>query len=282
MLHQKIKALREYYNYTQDDLAIACNVSRSAISNWENDRRNISHEMVKSLASIFNVSIIELLDDNITVQDIINKKNNLVSSDKPINHDQVMGRNKKVLSVVQKINTVLTLIVTICLLVIIVPELKENNLFYNQKEGVIEIQAVTLQLQNVRQEYEYEMTELNNDNSYMNNANANQYYSVIIDIKELIGEIDGVYFAAKYLYVKIVINKDKRVKNIFKISSDDNFVFEDIYGRLVINRPGKYQFIFYEFENLYYIGAFIYDESIKENTNDYSSINGNCIDNSIC
>ena len=111
MISEKIKALREHNNYTQDDLAFACNVTRSAVSNWENNRREPSHDMVRTIACIFGVTIEELLNDNISVEQILNGPTPSIVNDTNIDDDHTVVGNKRFISVVQKINVVLTLIV---------------------------------------------------------------------------------------------------------------------------------------------------------------------------
>ena len=127
MISEKIKALREHNNYTQDDLAFACNVTRSAVSNWENNRREPSHDMVRTIACIFDVTIEELLNDNISVEQILNGPTPSIVNDTNIDDDHTVVGNKRFISVVQKINVVLTLIVTICLLMVLLPAINKNR-----------------------------------------------------------------------------------------------------------------------------------------------------------
>ena len=59
---EKLSSLRKQANLTQSDLADKLNVSRQAITKWEGDIGLPDLENIKKLASIFNVSIDELLD----------------------------------------------------------------------------------------------------------------------------------------------------------------------------------------------------------------------------
>lgn len=59
---EKLSSLRKQANLTQSDLADKLNVSRQAVTKWESDIGLPDLENVKKLASIFNVSIDELLD----------------------------------------------------------------------------------------------------------------------------------------------------------------------------------------------------------------------------
>ena len=59
---EKLSSLRKQANLTQGDLADKLNVSRQAVTKWEGDVSLPDLENVKKLASIFNVTIDELLD----------------------------------------------------------------------------------------------------------------------------------------------------------------------------------------------------------------------------
>ncbi len=59
---EKLSSLRKQANLTQSDLADKLNVSRQAVTKWESDIGLPDLENVKKLASIFNVTIDELLD----------------------------------------------------------------------------------------------------------------------------------------------------------------------------------------------------------------------------
>ena len=59
---EKLSSLRKQANLTQSDLADKLNVSRQAITKWENDTGLPDLGNIKKLASIFNVTVDELLD----------------------------------------------------------------------------------------------------------------------------------------------------------------------------------------------------------------------------
>lgn len=54
-----IKKLRERKNMSQDELAEQLNITRQAISRYENGDRGVNQDLLFQLASIFNVSIDE-------------------------------------------------------------------------------------------------------------------------------------------------------------------------------------------------------------------------------
>ena len=64
-LGEKIKELRLKNNMTQDDLALKCYVTRNAVSKWENDKGYPNIESIKLLCKCFNITIDELLNDEI-------------------------------------------------------------------------------------------------------------------------------------------------------------------------------------------------------------------------
>lgn len=55
-----IKELRENNNYTQEELAKKLYVSRQTISNIENNKCNISYELSKNMAKIFNIDVMDI------------------------------------------------------------------------------------------------------------------------------------------------------------------------------------------------------------------------------
>ena len=60
-ISKNIKRLRNEKNITQDILAEKLNISRQAVSSWENDRTQPDVDMLEKLSEIFGVSIEELI-----------------------------------------------------------------------------------------------------------------------------------------------------------------------------------------------------------------------------
>jgi len=75
----KIQALRKQHQLSQDDLASKMDVSRQAISKWERGEALPDLYNVKRLATIFQVTIDELLDIEIKHESIQEVPNNKVS-----------------------------------------------------------------------------------------------------------------------------------------------------------------------------------------------------------
>lgn len=64
MLGERIKTLRNARNLSQVQLAKALNVSKQAVSNWENDNILPSIEMLIKIANYFSVSTDYILELN--------------------------------------------------------------------------------------------------------------------------------------------------------------------------------------------------------------------------
>lgn len=73
-LGENILKLRKENKFSQEELAKQLNVTRQTISNWELGETQPTPEQLKILSKIFNVSIDELLDNNI--DDILLEKVN--------------------------------------------------------------------------------------------------------------------------------------------------------------------------------------------------------------
>ena len=71
MIGEKIKQLRKSRGLTQSELARLCNLSKNAIYNYENNKRDIPINTLKIIAEELFVSIIELLESEITTVEIL-------------------------------------------------------------------------------------------------------------------------------------------------------------------------------------------------------------------
>lgn len=59
--NEQIKRLRKENNLTQEEMAKKLNVTRQALSNWENNRNLPDFEMIILIAKTFGVSFDELI-----------------------------------------------------------------------------------------------------------------------------------------------------------------------------------------------------------------------------
>lgn len=67
-LGKKLIELRKKDNLTQEKLSKKIGVSRQTLLNWESDSTSPDINQVKKIASIFKVSLDDLLDNNIDVE----------------------------------------------------------------------------------------------------------------------------------------------------------------------------------------------------------------------
>lgn len=63
-----IKRYRERLGYTQDDLANYLKVQRPVISYIENGERDCNFDHLEKLSALFNVDLVDLLEDNEEIQ----------------------------------------------------------------------------------------------------------------------------------------------------------------------------------------------------------------------
>ena len=64
-LGKNFKYYRELNGYSQEDVAQKLNISRQAISRWENDWNIPDIENLKELSRLYNVSLEELLNEHL-------------------------------------------------------------------------------------------------------------------------------------------------------------------------------------------------------------------------
>lgn len=78
--HEKLQELRKIRGLTQEELAEALFVSRTAISKWESGRGYPSIDSLKEISRYFSVSIDDLLsgDQLIFIAEKENKSNSIV------------------------------------------------------------------------------------------------------------------------------------------------------------------------------------------------------------
>lgn len=69
-LSEKIQILRKDNGYSQEDLAVICNVSRQSISKWEADIALPETEKLIILSNLFRVTVDVLLKDELSINGI--------------------------------------------------------------------------------------------------------------------------------------------------------------------------------------------------------------------
>lgn len=68
---QRFLKLRKARNLTQEDIAKKLNISAQAVSKWENDVSSPDISLLSDIASIFNISIDELLGKEINKTEVL-------------------------------------------------------------------------------------------------------------------------------------------------------------------------------------------------------------------
>ena len=70
-LGEKIKFLRRQFNITQADFADKLYVSRQAVQKWEADLSTPDLDRIKEISQIFNISIDNLLNNELTEKELL-------------------------------------------------------------------------------------------------------------------------------------------------------------------------------------------------------------------
>ena len=78
-LGAKLKLLRTKKGMTQEAFAEKLSVSRSAIAKWETDNGIPEISSLKQISQVLNVSLDELLDDNICIDELVRKEESIQS-----------------------------------------------------------------------------------------------------------------------------------------------------------------------------------------------------------
>lgn len=76
----RIKKFRKGHKLTQIELAKSANISRSYLADIENNRYNASVDVLKSIATALDISLVEILDDS-TNNALTSKDNKSITND---------------------------------------------------------------------------------------------------------------------------------------------------------------------------------------------------------
>ena len=85
---EKLKETRKLSGLSQEQLAEALNISRSAVAKWENNIGIPDVANLKSISKLLNISIDYLLDENKNIKDN-NIKNEIVGDNAGLNDDYI-------------------------------------------------------------------------------------------------------------------------------------------------------------------------------------------------
>lgn len=85
-LSLRLTALRKYYGYTQEELAIKLGVTRQAIIKWEQGETSPSIDYIKALCDLYDISIDDLLNFDIPIEKLFKEKkqDNYVNIDEDV------------------------------------------------------------------------------------------------------------------------------------------------------------------------------------------------------
>lgn len=117
-LEKKLYSLRKRESLSQMDLAEKVNVSRQAVSRWELGDATPSMENLKSISSLYNISVDILLNDEVDLTDKDTQSIPQVSEEK----ETAMKRWSKQITA-----ALLFLLVTVVVIVYIVATRSEQN-----------------------------------------------------------------------------------------------------------------------------------------------------------
>lgn len=177
-LGNNILKLRKNSKLSQEKLAEKIGVSRQTISNWELGETSPNPEQLKLLSKNLNVSIDELLENDI--------KELLV--EKVSNTEKLAGIIIKILKVIGIIFIVLLIIDIISLILFNV--IKTDHKVYNEKT------SISLECSLNNKEYEYIISYDNNDNIL--DQSGSEFIENILDKKEFKSSQDIVNYIEFY------------------------------------------------------------------------------------
>ncbi len=96
----RLQAIRKKHGYSQEELADKLNVSRQAVSKWERGDASPDTDNLIALAKIYNITIDELLNGDVSVPEIEKPIRVIVEEDKNEDEDNLNSKQKLILSIV--------------------------------------------------------------------------------------------------------------------------------------------------------------------------------------
>ncbi len=254
-LPDKIKEIRTLKNLTQEDLANACCVTRSTISNWEAGRRKPDWESLIIIADLFNISIGELLGKE-NVQ--FNKEK--VEEEKEKTETNI--KQEKILPTFLPIINSISIFLIITLLLISLWSAVNGKYNKFNKATIYDIEFVSLNIKMNDTIDIYYFNELNDEISDEKEIRNFKICDLLIDqskflkyqyCHDLLCILDISIQYSNY-NVKSKFDGNKYIKldlenNMIDLLNESNTPF--------ITKPGTYDFTLAISNNLYYIGAFM-------------------------
>lgn len=247
---ENLKTQRILNGVKQEDIAILCDVTRSAVSNWENGRRLPQLSTIQTLTKFFNITIEELMGSDIQFIEYLEKES-IVTPDEP-----------KHFSKIPMIFALLTLVVVTLLTILIVPVVKDkyiNNGNVNEVEYIDanSISKVSLELKHYDEIITIEFDEYS---TYFVNKDIAADNGKIYMIEGLnLSAIfrDDAWGLKKYVQFQICLLNDKFMsfvlKDIIFISYNNYSVIKNNRNELRIHSNNNYTISFYISNNKYYL-----------------------------
>ena len=246
---ENLKTQRILNGVKQEDIAILCDVTRSAVSNWENGRRLPQLSTIQTLTKFFNITIEELMGSDIQFIEYLEKES-IVTPDEP-----------KHFSKIPMIFALLTLVVVTLLTILIVPVVKDkyiNNGNVNEIEYIDanSISKVNLVLKHYDEtiSIQFDKYPLSSLNDEIHTDNDNIYI-----IKELLPSLlfknEGWSFN-KLIQCKIQLLNEEICYEILEkdLTLNEKYIEEFENAKTVVVRINKkYSLSFYISNNKYYL-----------------------------
>lgn len=247
---ENLKTQRILNGVKQEDIAILCDVTRSAVSNWENGRRLPQLSTIQTLTKFFNITIEELMGSDIQFIEYLEKES-IVTPDEP-----------KHFSKIPMIFALLTLVVVTLLTILIVPVVKDkyiNNGNVNEVEYIDanSISKVSLVMRYYNETVSIDFVErlASHISNEIQTDNGKIYIIENLQISELF--IVDEWSTEKFVKSKLYIQN----KNTYSLSfiekidciTSFNETINNKYEELLFKTCNNYSLSFYISNNKYYL-----------------------------
>ncbi len=251
-LSEKIREIRNLKKLKQEDLANACNVTRSAISNWEAGRRRPDWDNLVVLARLFGITIEELVGD-----ELIYYENPEPSS--------TTKKGKKLSYVVPIINTVVTIIVIIILLVFLLTKSKNNKNNYFSTDIINSTDQIALRINdynNSAESYQFDFHKVINSSTLEPEYHINH----LVLSEEHFTKYSYSYSKIAILNIMITSSYKEPIllntKKYCRIDDTNNKVeLHSKYNIPYISELGCYNIVLRVSNDTFLIGAFLCNET---------------------
>ena len=175
----KILELRKKNNITQEELADKVGVSRQTISKWELGETAPDIKQAKELSKIFNVSLDELVDNDLKE----------VITEKVSNTEALAGLILKILKIIGIAVISFIVFIVVCFIVLVV-------IRHTRDEGRIIEKSITCNVHDEEYSYGFRFYE---ESGQIKEAGGDGYLSVITDIETMDNAYDAIFKIEAYV-----------------------------------------------------------------------------------